>query len=192
MNRIGIFAGAFDPIHDGHLGVARSALKFLELEKLYFMVEKSPWTEKRPVGVSHRTKMVELATQALDNIKLFDIDDDRFDINKTLPKLEKKLNGAELYFIFGADVFIRMNKEQWPGLEGLLKHYIVVFERSEITQKEITEHAISLGIVVAVIPSDYPHHNSTDVRLKPHEKSIWVPKKVAKYIADNNLYKVID
>lgn len=189
MKRIGIFAGSFDPIHDGHLEVAKAAIRSLELTKLYFMVEAEPWSDKTPESTEMREQMIALATKDDKKIGILQLPDPRFTISSTLPKLENKLSGSELYFIFGADVFLSMNQQSWPGLEALLQHYIVVFERAQSLESAISNHAKSLGIVVAIIPSKHPHHRSTDVRLKPHEKSVWVPKSVSDFIAANNLYK---
>lgn len=188
MYRVGIFAGTFDPIHDGHLAVARSASQQLELDALYFMVEAEPWSLKKPIARHHREKMVSIAINESQKLKLIKYPDRRFDLTTTLPKLEEQFVGAELYFVFGGDVFIQMNNRNWPGIEHLLKHYVVIFERREISEREITAHAKKLGIVVAIIPSEHPNHSSSDVRLKPHEKQIWVPKAVASYMEAHNLY----
>ncbi len=57
-----------------------------------------------------------------------------------------------------------------------------------MSNEAIEKHAKSLGIVVATIPSTHAEHASSDVRMKPHEKSVWVPQKVAGYIDSNKLY----
>jgi nicotinate-nucleotide adenylyltransferase len=192
VKRIGFFAGSFDPIHDGHLEVARSAVNELNLDVLYFLVEERPWGTKNPIDVKHRIKMIELAVADEPNISQLSLRDKQFNISSTLVDLERHFNGSELYFVFGADVFMQMNAVQWPELNKLLQHYIVVFERKEITEKEITLHAKELGIVTAIIPSRYSEHSSTDVRMKPHQKTIWLPLEVAKYIDKNKLYAVSD
>ena len=187
--RIGIFAGTFDPIHDGHIEVAKSAVKQLELDQLYFMVEKDPWTKKQPVEVGHRIAMTTLAIQDEPSLLQFDAQQDRFTLTETLQDIEQQFPNAELYFVFGADVFLHMNTDTWPGLASLLeRHQIVVFERAQITEAEISQHARSLGIVTAIIPSKHQHHASKDVRMQPHHKNIWVPRAVAQYIDENNLY----
>lgn len=188
MKRIGIFAGSFDPIHDGHIAVAESAIKNLDLDSLLFMVEKSPWTKKKPITLKHRQAMVDLAIRDHPKIKKLEISDERFDLNITLKKIEILYPDSELYFIFGADVFLHMNDEQWPNLEKLLRHYIVVFEREEYRDDAITAHAKELGIVVAIIPSQHLYHSSSAVRRQPGKKQIWVSGQVAEYIEKNNLY----
>lgn len=189
MNRIGVFAGSFDPIHDGHIEVAKSALDYLELDKMLFMVEEKPWTDKKPISIVHRKAMVALAIEDNTNIEQLALSDARFDIQKTLPKIEALYPEDELFFVCGADVFLRMNPEQWPGLGALLAHYIVVFERNNIIEETITTHAKELGIVVAILPSMHPHHSSTDVRRDARNKQVWVPRKVADYIDKHKLYE---
>jgi nicotinate-nucleotide adenylyltransferase len=189
MKKVGFFAGSFDPIHDGHLDVARSAVNELSLDSLYFMVEEQPWGNKKPISILHRQKMIEIAIKNDNKINQLELHDRQFTIDNTLSELEKKFRGCELYFVFGADVFMQMNPTQWPHLEKLLKHYIVVFERKEISEKDITTHAKQLGYVVAIISTKFKQHSSTDVRLKPHLKAVWLPKDVADYIDIYQLYK---
>jgi nicotinate-nucleotide adenylyltransferase len=186
--RVGIFAGSFDPIHDGHIAVANSCIENLELDKIYFMVEPQPWGNKSPVNIKHRRKMVELVTREYTNFGQLELYDKQFCIDSTLKKLENQFPGSELYFIFGGDIFIKMNKQTWPELDKLLEHYIVVIERGKITEEDISHHAMELGIVTAILPSEHLHHSSTDIRLNPHNKSIWVPKLVGEYIDFNKLY----
>ena len=186
--RIGFFAGSFDPIHDGHVAVANSAIQDLELDQLYFMVEEMTWGEKSPASIDNRCQMVDLAIENHEKMQQLKIDDKQFSINKTLLEIEQKFVDFELYFIFGADVFIHMNSIQWPGLEKLLEHYLVVFERGDIMEHQISDHAVELSTAIAILPSEHLHHSSSDVRLKPHEKTIWVTEKVAEYIQNNNLY----
>lgn len=186
--KIGIFAGAFDPIHDGHIEAAKKAVEYLELDELYFMVEKNPWSSKRPININHRRHMVDLAISEFATLSQLETKHVRFTLPDTLTEIEDLFPGSELYFVFGADVFINMNSVQWPELNSLLKHYIVVFERKEVSQKQITDHAKSLGIVCAILPNALLLHSSTAVRSKPHEKSIWLPQRVADYIDQNSLY----
>ena len=40
---LGLFGGTFDPIHDGHISVAREALKTLNLDKVVFVPADDPY-----------------------------------------------------------------------------------------------------------------------------------------------------
>ena len=188
MRRIGLFPGTFDPIHDGHIEVARAALEQLDLDELLFLIEKEPWGDKQPVDLSNREDMVNLAIKDELKMSLAKGIGDHFTISETLPRIDQQFPDDELYFIFGADIFLHMSPEQWPGLEQLFEHYIVVFERGVLTEKKISEHARILGIAIAIIPSTHPQHSSTDVRLEAHNKAVWVPKPIADYIQKQKLY----
>jgi nicotinate-nucleotide adenylyltransferase len=188
--KIGIYAGSFDPIHNGHIEVARGAINYLELDQLYFMVENNPWGDKKPASSKHRLEMVQRSISNNPQMKVLACTDERFTIEQTLPKIEQQFADSELYFIFGADVFLNMHKKQWPGLPLLLEHYLVIFERGAQTEVDIARHAKELGISIAILASTHPHHRSSDVRLKSYDKALWVPASVAKYIEACGLYGV--
>lgn len=188
MRRIGIYAGTFDPIHDGHIKIIETSFKYLELDEVYLLVEEAPWGDKQPTAnIEHRVEMAKLAAEH-NRFKHLKTHQKRFTIEETLPELEKLFKDCELYFIFGADVFMKMNKQTWPNLESLLKHYIAVYERGGFTADDIQKHEMEIGFAAAVFGSPHPEHSSTNVRLNPHKKEIWVPNYIADYIDENNLY----
>ncbi len=61
---IAIFGGTFDPIHRGHLAVARAAQERFELGRVYFVpADVPPHKQRRPVtSFHHRYAMVALGT----------------------------------------------------------------------------------------------------------------------------------
>jgi len=61
---IGLFGGTFDPIHHGHLALARAAKERFELGRIYFVpANVPPHKQRRPVSpFAHRYAMVVLAT----------------------------------------------------------------------------------------------------------------------------------
>jgi nicotinate-nucleotide adenylyltransferase len=60
---IGLFGGTFDPIHLGHLALARSSIERFQLGKIYFMPASRPPHKNQPVATFfHRYAMVVLAT----------------------------------------------------------------------------------------------------------------------------------
>jgi len=56
--RAGVFGGTFDPIHLGHLAVARSIQSTLSLDKVVFVPAGQPWmkagTPVSPVKATYR------------------------------------------------------------------------------------------------------------------------------------------
>lgn len=58
---IGLLGGSFDPIHAGHLQLARDALAHLPLDELRFVPAAQPWQKAQVTEAAHRAHMVELA-----------------------------------------------------------------------------------------------------------------------------------
>jgi nicotinate-nucleotide adenylyltransferase len=60
---IGLFGGTFDPIHNGHLALARAAQERFQLGRIYFVPAHLPPHKRQPAAsYSHRYAMVTLAT----------------------------------------------------------------------------------------------------------------------------------
>lgn len=61
---IGLFGGTFDPIHRGHIALARAALERCKLGRIYFVpANLPPHKQKQPIApFVHRYTMVVLAT----------------------------------------------------------------------------------------------------------------------------------
>ena len=63
---IGLFGGTFDPVHRGHLAVARAAMERCQLHRVHFVVANvPPHKQKQPhTPFVHRFVMMALATAA--------------------------------------------------------------------------------------------------------------------------------
>ncbi len=68
--RIGIYPGSFDPIHLGHLEVARSALVKLRLDAVYFMPNGSNPRKPNMSAIELRAELIEAALKDYDDERL--------------------------------------------------------------------------------------------------------------------------
>src|SRR5438270_13064211 len=61
---IGLFGGTFDPVHRGHIAVARAAMEGCKLHRVYFVVANVPPHKLRQshTPYAHRLAMMALAT----------------------------------------------------------------------------------------------------------------------------------
>jgi nicotinate-nucleotide adenylyltransferase len=189
MKKVGIFAGTFDPVHDGHIALAEQAVAELGLDQVYFLVEAKPWGDKTPATLQHRQKMVAIAIEKIATLSQLILPDERCTTTETLPYLEQKFNNSQLFFLLGSDVFLRMHSTSWPHLDALLKHTLVVCKRGHESDVVIKEHSRQLAVSTTILSTEHPHHSSSDIRMTIANAHYWVPAKVAEYIKLHALYQ---
>ena len=69
--RIGVMGGSFNPVHCGHLRVARDVKQRLELDHMFLMpAGQSPLKAQHSVSARHRVAMLELAIEAFPELEL--------------------------------------------------------------------------------------------------------------------------
>jgi nicotinate-nucleotide adenylyltransferase len=106
--RLGIFGGSFDPIHHGHLILARAALEELGLDRLLFIpANMSPHkTDTKPATAQDRLAMVQLAIEGEPGFESADLELHRpppsYTVD-TLRELRAAHPEAELTLLIGAD-----------------------------------------------------------------------------------------
>ena len=132
LRRVGIYGGTFDPVHNGHLEVARRVLELFELDEVIFVPACVP-PHKRNASITsafHRFAMVALATVADQRLLVSTIELDAPDrpyAVDTVTRMRKTFSDqAELFFIVGADSWLEITTwRDWQRLLGLC-HLIVV------------------------------------------------------------------
>lgn len=114
--RIGLFGGTFDPIHNGHLAVARAARRRFRLDHIYFVPCGRP-PHKDRLGLSdylHRFVMVALACAGEPGFRPSPVEGGpdlrgrrrSYSID-TVRRLSRRYGpGARLYFLLGVDAFL--------------------------------------------------------------------------------------
>jgi nicotinate-nucleotide adenylyltransferase len=106
--RLGIFGGSFDPVHHGHLILARAALEELDLDRLLLLpANHSPHkTSTRPATSADRLAMLRLAIEGEENFAVEDLELHRappsYTID-TLRELRSRHPDAEFTLLIGAD-----------------------------------------------------------------------------------------
>jgi nicotinate-nucleotide adenylyltransferase len=116
--RIGIYAGAFDPVHAGHIGFALQAMERAKLDRLYFLPERRPRHIQGVEHFGHRVAMLRRASKPHPKFGVLELPDISFDVRRTLPRLQHNFEGDQLVFLFGSDVAVRL--PEWPQAEYLL------------------------------------------------------------------------
>ncbi len=134
MKNIGIFGGSFDPVHNGHLILAREALETLGLDQILFIpAAQSPHkTGLAPAPAGARWEMLTAAIEGEDYFAASRIELDRpppsYSV-ETIEKLRADLPDAQLFFLVGEDNLPQLPTwHRFADLQRLVE--IVVLDRS--------------------------------------------------------------
>lgn len=119
-NRIGIFGGSFDPIHNGHLLLAELCRESLGLDKVLFLLASvSPFkVDKQPASNKDRTEMLRLAIGGNSNFEMDLREIERGGVSFTIDSVRsiaEENSGAELFLLMGADALADIAKWREPA-----------------------------------------------------------------------------
>lgn len=139
MQKIGFFGGSFNPPTYAHLEVAKTALKQLNLDKVFFVPVGNLYNKPDLIDERHRYTMLKLACKDENKI---DVEDIELNQNKNLSTIDAfklisdKYKNVESYFIMGADNFKKL--PNWKDSNELIENYkYIVFERKDNTHKDL-------------------------------------------------------
>jgi nicotinate-nucleotide adenylyltransferase len=132
--RVGILAGAFDPVHKGHISFALQACEAAGLSEVALVPEPLP--RQRPVvtHVHHRTAMLKLAVKPYPQLSVLELPDKQFTVATSLPRLQTQYPDAQLFILIGSDVLKHMSV--WPLIKNLLGQTgLVIAARGDSDEK---------------------------------------------------------
>jgi len=215
--RAAIYGGTFDPLHHGHLKVARRVQKLFGLDELFFVPACVP-PHKRGAGISpafHRFAMLALATQKDEPLRVSTVELDHPErpyAIETVARMQEQL-GADyrLFFVMGADSWSEITTwREWQRLLTMCDHIVVTRPRYKLETNPAGETVIDLRgktddeINALVSESEPPSVFVTDAVFEDvsatairaaakqgdtNELTKMVPPEVASYIEKYRLYR---
>ena len=140
MRKIGIYGGTFDPIHHGHLILAREATESLGIEKLIF-VPAAVSPHKKPRATTAQAIRVEMLQAAIMGEPQFTLDlceiqrgGTSYTID-TVQEIRLREGDAEYFFLLGDDNLSQL--ETWHLFNELRKLVqFVILSRGNLKVKE--------------------------------------------------------
>lgn len=213
--RLGIFGGAFDPIHLAHLRLAEEAREACRLDRVLFLPTPHPPHKTPPAlgaSFSHRLAMTRCAVADHPAFVVSDFEARRGGKSysvETLELLRTVYPGQEFFFLIGMDSF-RDLATWWeyrrifaltnlivirrPGVEeGGLLDFLPVAVRGEFCYDSAEKSLVhQSGTRVIPLVETYLDVSSTGIRqMLANGRSVryLLPPPVLDYIAEHGLYR---
>ena len=199
--KIGMMGGTFDPIHNGHLHLAQTALTQFDLDQIWFMPNGMPPHKKQSSiesDIHERIAMTQIAIKANKQFYLQEYEAKREKVSysyKTMEHFRKMYPDDEFYFIIGADSLFSI--ETWKHPERLFKACIILAAcRDEAATKESLNGQIQMlkgkyGAHIKFLAMPLEHVSSHEIRklIESGEPvSEYIPAEVEAYIRKEGLY----
>ena len=201
MKRIGIYGGAFNPPHVGHIHAARYAVQALGLDKLLLIpscVSPHKQLPENSPDARQRLEMLEIAVGNDRTIEVSDLELRRGGVSytyETVDKIAEQFPDAERVLFMGTDMFLSFMT--WREPERILKNAsVAVFYRGDANelqavaqQKKALE---AVGAKVYLVENPVNEISSTDLRrmLVFGCADPVLPAGVGAYIRNNGLYGI--
>lgn len=185
MKKIGLFGGSFDPVHTGHIQIARIAMEQLHLDELQFIpTGHNPWKNDEEASSIDRVKMLELAVKNENKMVINDIELQMNSLKNytidTLKLLKKQHPNYQYYYIMGMDQATLFH--QWKSAQKISELVqLVAFQRGGYTPN----HNNFQKYHFIVLDNDPLTISSTDVKNGHIEM---LDKEVLSYITNKGIY----
>jgi nicotinate-nucleotide adenylyltransferase len=196
--KIAVLGGSFDPPHRGHVVIANRLLKLNYFDQIWLIPCYQHPFNKTLSSPRMRLEMTRFLERK--KIKVSDFEIKRKTISysiDTLRSLSKKYPGDNFCWIIGTDQVDSFTKwKNWKEIVSEFRLTIVPRTSWEKAKKKLEDIIKQITVPKNIISIDkkiFPpiYISSTAIRKKIKEKNSlanFVPKKVVKYIIENNLY----
>ncbi len=186
MKRVGLLGGAFDPVHLGHLAVARAVLADLELDKVCFLPSGNHHFKDEVADFSQRKSWLEKVLADEKSFEVLDWDKGDGSVCYTADLLKRvPQKGIEYFFIIGEDNVATV--KDWHCSEWLLENVqFVVVSRKGSDSWQTLDYAEKMRFV----QMDFVDVCSSDIREAPKRLEAFVPAVIRDEVV--SFYSVIN
>lgn len=181
MIRTGIYGGSFNPIHNGHIAIAKAMLSLGAIDEVWFMVSpQNPF--KQAADLLDDNLRLDMTRHAVEGIKGIKVSDYEFRLPRpsymwnTLQHLSHDYPDRQFYLLIGADnwqVF-----DRWYHANDIISHYpIRIYPR-----RGYDIDTASLPPTVTLVDTGLYDVSSTQVRdmiRHGEDPSLLIPQSIA-------------
>lgn len=199
--KVGIMGGTFDPIHNGHLLLAKQAYEEYQLDEVWFLPSGHPphKTDHKVTTVIDRLAMVRLAIADVPHYYLSDLEAIREGNSytyQTLQLLNQQYPDNQFFFIIGADSLFEL--EDWKCPDQVMSQVtLLVAGRDYVNAPRSMEAQIAYlsdkyGARIFCLHCEEVDISSASIRaMVTNNQPIiqYLPKCVEQYIVTHHLYQ---
>lgn len=192
MARIALFGGTFDPVHEGHIEVARNAVEALTLDRVIFLPCRQSPHKFTAAGASQelRLEMLRLAAKGLSWAEVSD-----WEYQQPVPSFswrtaeafQERFAKVQLYWLMGEDQWDVL--PTWNRFEYFAELVdFIVHARDGEGGREL-EHP---GARVSFVAGDHPASSSKireSLELGVEVSHDWLHPEVAELLVSSGLYR---
>jgi len=182
--RIAIFSGSFNPIHNGHLAIARETLAQDAADELWFLV--SPQNPlKKNIDLFPETDRLMMVKLAIEDEKGMKASDFEFHLPRptytinTLEKLRENYPEHQFKLLIGGDNLIIFHK--WVEYKRIIDEFgLIVYPRPDFDTESLPKFQNTILISAPLI-----NLSATEIReklVKGESIAGMVPEKVADFL----------
>lgn len=194
MKKLAFYGGSFNPPNNNHLQIAKEVIKKLNMDKVYFVPVGNYYKKDELINVEYRYNMLKILCENENKLGVLDIvknEKQELKAIDTMKKIKTKYCNDDIYFIMGADNFVKIF--QWKNYESILNDYkIIVIERNSVDLQSFLEVNKLLNKKnIFVIKIKNTNYDSTLIRTSFRNKTKInneVNSKITEYILNNQLY----
>ena len=195
--RYGIYGGAFDPFHRGHLEVIKGVMASCQLTELFVVPTGQPVFKANRIltPAAYRYYMLQAVLRSMPNVVVSDIEiqsEEKSYTLHTIDRLVERYNlpkDSKIYWICGADILYEF--ERWYKPEEIARKVSLIVstrpgstQESDLQMADIIRQKYDMDVVL--LPLDTTDISSSDIR-KNQDYSM-LPSAVRRFIQVNDLY----
>lgn len=200
MLRVGIYGGAFAPIHNGHVAAAKEFMKAMWLDVLFVIPTGTSPHKQLASGATDadRLEMCRLAFEDVEGVIVSDMEIRRQGKSYTVDTLRELTDeDRRLFLLCGTDMILTL--DTWKDADEIFKLAYPVYIRRETDESldtllvdKVTQYRNKYGKNVVRINAPAIEVSSSQVRERianSADISTLVPSAVARYIEEKGLYQ---
>ena len=138
--KIGVYCGSFNPVHKGHIKIARECVKQHLVDKVLIIATGNYWDKSIEISLQDRINMLKLYQS-----KQIEIEEELNGLQYTymiFQELKKANPNNEYNLIIGADNL--ENFEKWKRYKYLLKNGLIIVKRDDMDDEYIHQEMVEL------------------------------------------------